>query len=272
MTHDLVSLVITIQPREDVTLPVYTGRSIYAVWMRWLESYDANLANKLHNAKGTKPYTCSDVVGAKRIGNELVVKAQQTVWFRVTGLNAEVSDVLLDPKYRPSKTINVDGKEFDVVKVTTDPQEHAWANKMSYQELSAPYLTAQEAPLRQFTLEFATPTLFKQNNLTQPFPLPDLVFGSLAERWEAFSNIEINANLRDYCREALGVSQYSLQSKLGMPKIGGLVSGSVGRACYNAVRCDRYCQIMITLLVNYAFYAGVGRYTTIGMGRLRQHR
>lgn len=79
----------------------------------------------------------------------------------------------------PPKTVDLDGTLFTVKAIHTQADQHVWAGQACYEDLSAPYLLATEDPPRRLKLSFASPTMFKQNGMTIPFPLPELVFGSL---------------------------------------------------------------------------------------------
>ncbi len=267
---DLASLVVTVTSQEDTTLPLYAGRAVFGLLLRWVDAEDAGLAQALHDASGAKPYTCSDMIGMKRQGEVRILHKGKTAWFRMTGLQESVARLLLQKEAIPPKTINIDGKVLDVVSMTTDAQQHPWAGCTQYYELASPYLMAQADAPHYFNFSLASPTAFKQNNLTQPLPLPDLVFGSLADRWQSFSTIGIHDDLRVYCKQGVVLNRFSLKSRLMRLKGDVMLGGSVGKAGYRVVRYDRYWQNMLAVLADYAFYAGIGRYTSVGLGRARR--
>ncbi len=100
-----------------------------------------------------------------------------------------------------------------------------------------------------------------------PLPLPELVFGSLCDRWNAFSPVALSSEMRAYCASSVGISRFDLRSS-ALPSVdGSLQIGAVGEVTYNALRYDRYWMAAIGLLSTYAFYAGIGRGTTAGFGQ-----
>lgn len=267
---DLVSTVVTLRASEDTPLPRNAGRAVYALFMRWLEAHDAELAKQLHDSSDIKPYTCSDLVGIRRVGDVRLLPAGQTAWFRITALTTSVAEMLLAHENCAPKSVDIDGKSLEIVSITSDAQAHKWAGRTTYHQLAAPYLMAQAEPSRQIVLTFVSPTTFKQNDLNQPLALPTLVFGSLAEKWELFSPIVLQPNLREFAKFAMTIGRFSLKSRLVMLQEGVMVNGAIGYAAYRALHYDRYWLSILAMLAEYAFYSGVGRYTSLGMGRVRQ--
>ncbi len=270
-TPDLIAAVITVRPTKAAVLPGHLGRAVQAACYRWLASVDPALAVRWHDAEGVKPYTCSTLVGGKRLGeNTRAVDPEHTSWFRLTGLSTEVSAALLQVAAAPPPEVELEGVAFAVESITTDPTAHPWAGATTSEALAAPYLMARSKAPRRVMLELVTATTFKSHDRTMPLPLPDLVFGSLCDRWNAFSPVALSAEVRAYCESSVGISRFELRSSAIPSNDGGLQIGSVGRVTYNALHYDRYWMSVLGLLAEYAFYAGVGRGTTAGLGQARQ--
>ncbi len=268
---ELVSLVVTVRPAEPVTVPGHLGQAAYAQLMRWLSDLDAGAAQRWHDANGPKPFTCSSLVGARRVKqNQRALTPERTCWLRFTALEPEIAALLLEIAAQPPEALDLDGVTLQVESLTTDPEQHAWAGVTTYEALAAPYLLAREQAPRRVRLELASPTAFRQNDMNVAIPLPDLLFGSLANRWNAFSPIAISPEVRRYAGECVALTSFRLRSG-AVPMHGGTVQvGAVGRAGYVAVRYDRYWMGVLGLLADFAFYAGAGRMTTTGLGQARR--
>jgi len=120
----------------------------------------------------------------------------------------------------------------------------------------------------QVGLAFDSPTAFRRQGVNLLFPLPDLVWGSLAEAWNASSPVPVNAELRDFARERLAVSRFRLESRaLSFPD--NVQLGCTGHCWYTFLDCDPYWMRQVHLLAAFAVYAGVGYRTTVGMGQVR---
>lgn len=269
--NELLSLVVTVRPQAPTSLPGHLGRAVYAQLLRWLDAADPALAARWHDTDGPKPFTCSDLVGGRRGGpNSRSLSPERTAWFRLTSLDPAITAILNGLLAAPPPTVELDGVLFDVEGLTTDPAAHPWAGTTSYEVLAAPYLLARVEAPRQVMLDFSAPTAFKQNNLIVPLPLPDLVFGGLADRWNAFSPVAISPEVRRYCQTSVALKRFRLRSaavplKDQVPQIGGR-----GQATYVAAHYDRYWMGLLGLLADFAVYAGAGRLTSVGMGQARR--
>jgi CRISPR-associated endoribonuclease Cas6 len=106
--------------------------------------------------------------------------------------------------------------------------------------------------------------------MTVPVPMPGLVFGSLVERWNAFSPITLSPDMRRYGEEVMAISQYSLRSAPVAQKAQGLRIGGVGEVTYRALSSDRYWIGVMHMLADFALFGGVGVQTATGMGQVRK--
>lgn len=284
---DLVSLVFTVipaapppppagfsthfVPAAPTATPAHLGRAAYAFILRQIAAQDPQLAEQIHNSDRAKPLTCSALIGGTRTGKDTrLYTAERPGWLRFTGLTPAVSQHLLALAHNPPATIELDGFTFQTLSATVDPQQHPWANQTSYETLASPYLLAQIKPLFHLYLNFASPTLFRSHNLSHPVPLPHWVFGSLADRWNEFSPIQITPEIRRFAEECITLSRYHLRTRAIPFKDSTVQMGCVGTVRYTLVNRDRYWGSMVNLLAHYAFYSGVGYQTTIGLGQVIQ--
>jgi CRISPR-associated endoribonuclease Cas6 len=113
-------------------------------------------------------------------------------------------------------------------------------------------------------LEFITPTAFKQGKKTiQPFPLPELVFGSLLRRWNVFAPEDLHFPQVEW--QGM-VSAFDLKTQV-LRLEGGPQIGSVGWVRYRFPDAEQ--ARIASILAQYAFFAGVGYKTTMGMGQVQ---
>jgi len=233
--------------------------------------FDAALAEQIHSGEGPKPVTCSSLLGVATGAREVTVQADAPVSVRVTGLTAAVSAgltaALLD---NPPDVWTLDGHRFVVREVVCDPARHGWSGRTSYEALAAAQLMRADQLDRQVTLEFAAPTAFKSKEMTMPVPLPGLVFGSLVERWNAFSPVVLSPEMRQYGEEVMAISRYRLESRAVEQKNQAVRIGAVGQATYRALAGDRYWLGVMNMLAEFALFGGVGVQTATGMGQVRR--
>ena len=271
----LTSLIFTLSSAESsakrpVKLPPYLGRASHAIFLNLIAEEDPGLAERLHAPNQLRPYTCSRIWGAPIKDSSLILRPDNTLNMRYTGLTAEVSAHLQRLAEQPPASINVEGAELSVVQATLDPEADPWAGQTTYEALSEAYLLAGRSPSHRARIWFASPTGFRSGGMTVPVPLPDLVYGSLVETWNAFSPVAISDEARRFAEECLGISRYQLSTRAVSGKGGAVQIGFVGKCQYTALNRDRYWLGVIQLLTDFAFYAGIGYQTAAGMGQARR--
>lgn len=285
----LTSLVLQLQSPAEASLPANLGRAGQSLLLRLIGARDGALAQELHEAEKARPYTVSNLVLGKRAGGSLHVQAGQTGWLRFTGLSEAVSHPLITLADQPPDVAELDGHLFKVIGATLDPAVHPWAGRISYQDFAAPYLLGGRERLNStLRLEFVSPTTFRSQGRYLPLPLPELVFGSLLDRWQAFAPVALHPDTRRFAAEAVALSRYELRTR-GMPyaKRGAgevrsrgaeeqgdsrhypTIIGFTGRVMFAVLNRDRYWLNVLHLLADFAFYSGVGYQTAAGLGQVR---
>ncbi len=173
------------------------------------------------------------------------------------------------PAATSSLTVELDHHPFTLEGWTIDPAQDPWAGYATYQDLAAPHLLVQKSPNRYVELEFASPTTFRSGGRNVPVPMPDLVFGSLMDKWNALSPVAVSPDARRYAAECMAVASYELHSRV-WPFKDALIVGGVGRCRYVMTTQDRYWMSVIQLLTDWALFAGVGAQTASGLGQARR--
>ncbi len=271
----LTSLVLTVRATEEALLPRNLGRASHALLLRLLGERDAGLAGELHNGLAPRPFTCSSLVGGAAEGPMLRLVPGAPAWLRFTGLTRPVSQHLLGIAANPPAEVELDGQVLAVSAATVDMQAHPWAGSDGYREMCKRILHAPGPVPRRVRLEFASPTTFHTRNaagqrVNIPLPLPHLVFGSLLDRWQAFSPVAVDPDLREYAEEMVVLSRCTVRTRTLAFKDGGSETGFVGEAVFSTLNADRYWGRVLQVLAAYALYAGVGAKTTMGMGQAMQ--
>ncbi|MBD2027013.1 CRISPR system precrRNA processing endoribonuclease RAMP protein Cas6 [Leptolyngbya sp. FACHB-711] len=234
-SHSLHVLQIPIAASES--LPPTLGRAIHALCLDWIGLANESLATQLHQADSLPLTLTMRSISAKqmvlRIGLLQKDLLAPLLWGLSQHLGSEIT--LTDIPCRIGKTIEI-------------------LQTSSYEMLS------QVSPQRMIDLQFLTPTSFKQGRAIQPFPLPDLVFGSLLRRWNAFTPVELQFPQQAWngITAAYELKTYAMKMK------GGAEIGAQGWARYEFSN-EAQAQIA-TVLAHFAQFSGVGRKTAMGMG------
>lgn len=270
----LTSLVLRLAPTETLNMPRHLGRATHSLFMSLLASHDAALAQSVHDSAGWKPFTSSNVMGARRQGQSLLATSADELRVRFTGLNAPVSAVLQKIAGEAGNTlvqVELDRVPLRVIGATLDGDVDPLAGQTTYEALAMPYLFSRETPATRITLRFLSPTAIQARGQNLPFPLPGSVFGGLAARWNAFSTTQaLPEEVKRFSEECIAVSRFMGRSRVWPGKDGATLIGFVGGVRYAATNRDRYWLSLLNVLADYAWYAGVGYQTTQGMGQVRR--
>ena len=279
----LVSLVIQVKPVKEGTLPAITGPALHAVFFHWLEAIDPTLTTELHDLKGLKPFTVSNLQPGDSLtiedvfapSRELVLKPEQLYWFRLTSLDQRLSELLLNRFYeQPPATFDILKRLFKVQKVIAEQAEHPWANITSWQGLVQHDLFSEKSQTTSLKskvkLIFYSPTTFKAIERVLPIPLPQQTFTSLANRWNTFSPVPLDPDFFNYLVEEVTISSYQLQTELAL--LGGSKQGARmicfrGWCEYIAFGKESEWFSALRMLGHFAFFCGIGYKTGMGFGQ-----
>jgi CRISPR-associated endoribonuclease Cas6 len=267
----LIAITLVLMSEKAALLPQYVGRANYAATLTRLNQMDPSLGAYVHEGDGPKPITCSSLLNAPANRQGTPIQAGKPYFVRVTGLDERTSQGLSAGLLEtPPASWELDGHGFQVAEVICDEARDAWSGRATYETLAARQLTRSDQPPRKATLHFASPTSFKSQGMTVPVPMPGLVFGSLVERWNAFSPVTLSPEMRRFGQEMVAISRYKLQSRPVVQKNGALRMGGMGEVTYVALGGDRYWRSVMQMLADFAKYSGVGVQTATGMGQTRR--
>lgn len=249
----LYALVVQLGAASKKVIPASLGRAIHAQVMNWLSLGDAETADSIHRSQDA-PFSLSGLRGYRRQG---CTQPGDDFIFRISLLDgALINPLLRGIEQWGNKPLSLGDCPFVIRSVYSLPGTHPLAHASDYTILAnTPKVSGD------ITLNFLSPTSFKQVQAIQPFPLPELVFGSLLRRWNAFAPAEQKFSTVEWkglvCAFELKTHALKLE--------GGAEIGAEGWVRYRFP--DPEQARVATVLARYAFFAGVGRKTAMGMGQ-----
>ncbi len=279
----LLSLVAALEARTKVTVPVTHGETMQSELFRQLDAVNPLLSSQIHGDADDlpRPYTISPLNAAPRFvqNGMLCFQPGDRCWFRLTGLRAEVSELLLALS-ETARSWQIHGRsfagEFAIQRWLTRPGEHLWAGQISVEDLGHAACHACDRQPDRIVLKFETPTTFEVASESawgswMPLPVPRLVFGNLRNRAAAFCP-EIGA--------PLGQAEV-IETGIALGRFRGLEShmlhfqrrnrrrvGFTGECEFLLDRdLDVRERLMLHFLAGFAFYSGVGAGTSWAMGQ-----
>ncbi|MCI0556426.1 MAG: CRISPR system precrRNA processing endoribonuclease RAMP protein Cas6 [Anaerolineae bacterium] len=263
----LVSLALLLRPLQQADpekpVPRWWGRAAHHLLMETLGLND--------DVPELRPFTASTLYGYFP-DHQLDLEGNYIM--RFTGLNEVISAPLVQAvqtggPLAPGATVNLDYLDFQVLAVHYENGSHPLAAQTTYQELATASLLSFEPAPHLVSFTFVSPTTFHRDGRQVAYPLPELVIGSLLDKWNAFAPIAFPVQARRYAAECLALSRFELKSRR-VKVAGGSQSGMVGRAIFSTLNYDRYWMSLMHTLSRYSYYSGVGAKTTMGMGQCRR--
>ena len=267
----LYSIVLKLQAEQDVAISPTQGHHGYALFLSLLNSVAPDLARQVHSTEEAKSVTISPLHGEllKRGDREVMVSKGAEYWLRLTLLEDKVFANLLHSLLKGEKIrgIQLESATFSLTEVVTEPSSSPWAQFDSFHSL-----WERAIPQKRITLQFLSPTAFRSRGKNIIFPEPQMVFGSYLSKWNTYSPISFDDSLKSQVFPQLIATRYKLQSHI----LDFNTHKEVGfeGACTFEIKqpAPEEALRQINALADFAFYAGTGAKTTMGMGQTRRLR
>ncbi|MBD2441330.1 CRISPR system precrRNA processing endoribonuclease RAMP protein Cas6 [Nostoc sp. FACHB-110] len=249
----LHSIVVELAAADVGDIPPTLSRALHALVLKWFAAANPSVAETIH-ASQNSPLTISGLLGNRRPNG---VRVGDYFYFRIGLLDGSLVEPLMRG-FERSETQSIILGDFPFVlrNIYALPGTHQLAGAADYGLLLHPTQV-----LTDIEVHFLSPTSFKQSQGVQTFPLPELVFNSLHRRWNIFApeqyhfpNCEWNALVTAY-----DLKTYALKME------GGTEVGAQGWVRYRFSNPEM--ARIATIMANFAFFAGVGRKTAMGMGQ-----
>ncbi|ELR97240.1 CRISPR-associated endoribonuclease Cas6 [Gloeocapsa sp. PCC 73106] len=247
------SFVIELGAAKRGYLPASMGRAIHGCILNWLKIGDAHIAEKIHQSQ-VSSVSISNLIGYRRQPDIL---EGDSFYLRICLLDGNLFSPLLEGiETWENQEVILAKFPFVIRQIYTIPDSHNLSQFTDYYRLGMYSPTYQD-----ITLQFLSPTSFKQKEVFQLFPLPELVFNSLLRRWNYFAPTELQFPEIEW---QVFVSAFDLKTH-ALKLQSDAEIGSQGWVKYRFINLEQ--ARIASILAHFAFYAGVGRKTTMGMGQ-----
>ena len=243
------------------------GRLLHAAFFQIINAYSAELAINTHNNVRFKPFTVSELFPQKQMeldGNFIRVDRGDVFHWRVTALREELLQAML--AVPEGYFLQVGQVPLHVEKVITDSYDFGAAGILDENQLIAACLGV--GAVKQIAFKFLSPVSFRSFENDYPFPLPQLIFGSVADKWN-LAGMPVNFDkeaVKEIAANILPVAWKGETRQLYFKPDRG-VTGFVGAFTFDVGMPPKDIQQMLLLLAQFAQFSGVGRLTTQGLGQ-----
>lgn len=260
------SLVVKLRASDGLRLRGLGGEAIHSLLFNMLRKVAPDFAARLHSLEETKPFCLWTAVEEHSLTDGyLVVAPGRSLSVRISALTEEVLKNFLLVFYAAltaMQPLRLGRKEVAIESV--DVRCEGFAAVTSFREL-----LEKACSHSKIVLEFTSPTSFKSGGVQLLFPEPKLVFSSLLRKWDAFSDVKYP----DDCNELFSVirtSHYDLRTEIVNFSRYRII-GFKGTIEYEVPEdTPQDLRHMVNALADFAFYAGVGVKTTMGMGQVKR--
>lgn len=261
-----LAAVLVLEPARDYLLPPFLGRAAHAALLRLVEATAPPLSAQLHDLPGPRPFTVAvPEEGGRRGLRETAVRAGTPLHLRLTVLDDALAPALLEALGSASSVELAHGR-FRVAGLLLAPEEHPAAGAASYEALAERWLFPGSSLPQRIRMRFFSPTTFHSRGRHVPLPVPQLVFGSLAERWNAYAPICLSPEVVGGLGEQLAVGRYRLETRLVDFGVGKQV-GFVGSCEFVLLEAEPAVAGAAHLLARSAFFSGIGHKVAMGLGQ-----
>lgn len=257
----LAAIDVRIYPTEDVELPHPSAHLLHAAVLNMVRSVDPDTSAFLHDTDQVKPLSVSTLWPRTRAqGDRLIIRRYTECRFRVCCLTRNVFEVVSAPiltACASKNCITIQGKDFVVIDVRMEPP---YGGAQTFADI---YRDIGPSAV----LRFVSPTTFRRRGLNIPLPDPGLVYGSLWQKWQHFSDVSVEQEVVDEMMTALALSGAEIRTRVWkFPRFKML--GFAGVTRFELVRdVSPESRKLFGGLSSLAFYSGVGYRTAMGMGQ-----
>jgi CRISPR-associated endoribonuclease Cas6 len=273
--NTLYSIVLVLTPTREATVRATMGDQAHAAFLRTVEDADPALAEVLHLPNmPSRPFTVSPLLGVGRAhGGQISLSPDRDYYLRFTVLYPPIFERFMARFLRGEgrPVIRLGHALLLIKEILTTPGSHPWAGYSSWAQLAT-----QARPEPQIRLDFTSPTAFSfgqkdWGKKVVVLPQPELVFGSLARSWNNLAPppLQIDRDaLMAYLEEHVVVKRLQgLDTQMLRFRRAPQV-GFVGQVTYGLMADNEPARCELNALAGFAFYAGVGMKTTMGMGQV----
>ncbi|MEA3338512.1 MAG: CRISPR system precrRNA processing endoribonuclease RAMP protein Cas6 [Chloroflexota bacterium] len=277
--NKLYSIVLKLVPTRETSVRATMGHQAHAAFLKTVRESDSALASVLHMPDmGRRPFTVSPLLGVGRARHKRITLSPERDYFlRFTVLYPPIFERFMARFLRgQGRPVIRLGRALLLIKeILTTPGSHPWAGYSSWARL-----VTEARPEPEIALEFTSPTAFgfgqkDWGKKVMTLPSPETVFGSLISSWNGLAPppLQVERNpLRAYLEEHVVVKRMEDVNTQMFKFSRSMQVGFVGRVTYGLMEENEAARCQLNALADFAFYAGVGMKTTMGMGQVQRCR
>ncbi|MCW3053152.1 MAG: system precrRNA processing endoribonuclease protein Cas6 [Chthonomonadales bacterium] len=258
------AIVISLQRTNAAPLPAAVGECTHGAFYTLIRQADPALSARLHDCPERKPFTLGGVQEERGRRPGPGHPARLRLTFLDDSLFPLFAGALLRGALQDG--LRIGQAHFTPTGLLTTVGAHPLAGHATYAELRE-----RAQSIESLALRFDSPTLFRSQGQDVLWPNPRHVWHSWLRAWNAFATQDApeqtleEARLLDLTAQ-ITVERYRLETRHVSLAAGGMM-GFQGTCAYSLKALSEADRRLFTLLADFAFYAGTGRKTAMGLGQ-----
>jgi|HigsolmetaAR201D_1030396.scaffolds.fasta_scaffold17376_1 CRISPR-associated endoribonuclease Cas6 len=273
---DLYAFVLRLEAPHSRERPTILGHHTQALFYELVRQIDPELSSALHRDVQNKPFTVAlhRLVVQELGGGHRVPIVEVRITLMQARLFSTLTRALLANQHRSAFMLA--NTPLTLLEVCGTPERHPWAGFHSFAGI-VEESKHQTVPAR-IGLQFVSPTAIGQGVRANGkprhalLPTPELIFGSLARRWNELCppELQIGAEMLSAALTDTVVSKANIQTRLFQHQVGSATQKGFEGECHYELPSDPELARILVQLADAAFYLGIGIKTARGMGQARR--
>lgn len=263
------AVVYVLEAEKAVRLPQVNGRLMHAAFFKILNDFSQSLGDFIHNECNLKPFTVSFLEPAEKIPSgeeDWSVRRGDLFLWRVTGLNAEILQAALSVSV--GEKIQAGTLSLRVVKMICDGNVRADSGVVTVDDFIAAAKTFP--PSKEIAFDFVSPVSFRIDDFDAPYPRPELIFPSLADKWtQAVMPAAVDKKVIRELAAQIRLTYWRGESKVFHLSRNRGTLAFRGNFVYDLESLNHDTRKVFLLLAKFGEFAGVGRLSGQGFGQVR---
>lgn len=259
----LAAIDISLRADEECQLPHPCAHLLHAAVLDLVRLHNPAAAKMLHDDAQVKPFTVSTLITDRKPSSGTVsIPKEAKCSVRVCTAGKDAFDAIICPLFNAlnvERLFHLKGFRFSATAAVMNPP---LGGVESFKDmLDQPAATAE--------MQFVSPTTFRRKGLNVPLPDPQLVYGSLFQKWQTFSGLPASEELFQEMSSVIALTRTRISTSMWrFPRF--VLVGFEGTAVYELTKSvSRDAYLLFAALSKLSFYTGVGYRTTMGMGQCR---
>jgi CRISPR-associated endoribonuclease Cas6 len=258
-------VVIKLRALKSGTYDFCPVQKIHSFFLGLIRKSNEQMSKQLHDEHKEKSFTVSSFLG-KEIDRSIEIQESGYYFIRLTILDEEVFNTMISSlleKNTLREDVRIGNIDYRILELFFDKEQSKWADCVSDQELFNRRYTSNLIKLR-----FYTPTLFRSGDLHCKQPIPEKVFTSLFRKFNKYSEEKFDENIEERFK-TITIHEKKTQSRRVSFR-DFYLEGFIGDVIFKIPDHDDQLIKVANVLADFAFYAGVGYKTTMGLGQVQR--